>query len=82
MSKFVHHDNNTDTKAITIPGVFSGNSQAENYRGGRLGVLEITKLETYFIPFSDKRLASNCSIFFSKKSFVISGSRSGSSPMS
>lgn len=44
--------------------------------------LNISKLiKTYFIPFSVNRLGSSCKMFCSKKSFVISGSKSGSSPI-
>ena len=40
-----------------------------------------SRMATYVIPFSVRRLASNCRRFFSKNSLVISGSKSGSSPI-
>lgn len=36
---------------------------------------------TYFMPFSVSREGSSCKMLFSKKSLLISGSRSGSSPI-
>ena len=32
MLQFLHKNDNSDAKAITIPPVFSENSQAKNYR--------------------------------------------------
>ena len=38
--------------------------------------------KAYFMPFSVRSDGSNCKILFSKNCLVISGSKSGSSPIS
>lgn len=44
--------------------------------------LVIKKYNTHFMPLSVSNVGSNCSILFSKKSLIMAGSRSGSSPIS
>lgn len=45
-------------------------------------VLVIKNYNTYFMPLSVSNVGSNWRILFSKKSLIIAGSRSGSSPIS